>query len=64
MKPCPFCGAPAQQISWYLIRCTRCRASMETYSSRENVEEMWNRRTENSIPSIPSIPSEKEGNAK
>ena len=56
MKPCPFCGAPAQKINWFLIRCTKCPAMMETYSSREEIEQKWNCRTEENI-----IPCKKEG---
>lgn len=50
LKPCPFCGGNAQ-INYagadMLILCSKCLVCTESYHTKEEAVEAWNRRTEN-----------------
>lgn len=51
LKPCPFCGAPAElwhSSTWdYEVRCTGCRAKTRRHHENENGATMdWNRRVD------------------
>ncbi len=49
LKPCPFCGGPAEVEvptsagSWFLAGCQRCSANTEG-NSRARAIKTWNRR--------------------
>lgn len=46
LKPCPFCGRNGR-FSYgcgYEIYCEECGSRVETYPSKEQAIEMWNRR--------------------
>lgn len=54
LKPCPFCGSPAKEISpynrpseakYWVIQCQGCSARVRGTHRRMN-QENWNRRTE------------------
>lgn len=51
LKPCPFCGAPAEIRGkgggrWYVVRCTKesCECSTKGHANKEEVIRIWNRR--------------------
>lgn len=47
LKPCPFCGAEAEEVlgsTRWIIRCTVCRAEIRGTHREMNVKN-WDRRT-------------------
>ena len=54
LKPCPFCGGKAEYIvvkdmdylepNDYLVFCPKCKIGTDSYSSRKEAKEVWNRR--------------------
>lgn len=47
LKPCPFCGSPAEHASFLteeVISCTLCHAEMRYTGSGSALVEMWNTR--------------------
>lgn len=50
LKPCPFCGGKAQ-INYagadMLILCSKCLVRTESYHTKAEAVEAWNRRAEN-----------------
>ena len=50
IKPCPFCGAPAQIVELsgrYAVECTKHCASTRIFKDKETPTEAWNRRVQN-----------------
>lgn len=51
LKPCPFCGAPAEMKETsghdYFVKCTGCGARTRNHQENQNgAVERWNRRKE------------------
>ena len=55
LRPCPFCGAPAEYTqysydhpsapcTYHLVRCTKCCAKVETTTTTADAMGQWNRR--------------------
>lgn len=47
IKPCPFCGAPAQVVELtgrYAVECTKHCAATRIFKEKEKPIEVWNRR--------------------
>lgn len=47
LKPCPFCGAPAQIKELggrYAVECTRHCAGTRIFATKDEPTEAWNRR--------------------
>lgn len=50
LKPCPFCGAPAQYKELggrWAVECTRHCAATRIMADKKKVSEAWNRRADN-----------------
>lgn len=50
IKPCPFCGAPAEikQLSGrYAVECTKKCVGTRIFSDKSKPVEAWNRRVDN-----------------
>lgn len=52
LKSCPFCGGKAESLTpWagtvcgYWVRCEACGCETAVYSTKEQAEKVWNRRT-------------------
>ncbi|MBQ8372714.1 MAG: Lar family restriction alleviation protein [Candidatus Methanomethylophilaceae archaeon] len=56
LKPCPFCGSEKvkawKDYNWYVF-CRDCNCCTPWRSTREEVTEMWNRRSGAQAPSCP-----------
>lgn len=50
LKPCPFCGAPAQYKELggrWAVECTRHCVATRIMADKKKVSEAWNRRADN-----------------
>lgn len=55
LKPCPFCGGEAVEITKWMpvqrrhstvVRCKECRANSGVWKIKKKASEHWNRRVE------------------
>lgn len=50
LKPCPFCGHE-NNIVWgyknFWVTCEGCGIETQLFETKEDAEQMWNRRVEN-----------------
>lgn len=53
LKPCPFCNGEAKiysrHIDWllleHIVRCKKCHCMTDTYDTKVEAAEAWNKRT-------------------
>ena len=51
LKPCPFCGGKAETRlcvggSWYIVKCTECKATTDVLRGEDEATSAWNKRTD------------------